>query len=83
MFISDQMFVNLTPGQALPNGATVIDASARNVLALWDRAGGTEYVTWRLSYDADGTPVTTCGHYYADLASAEQDFQLRKSWTDE
>lgn len=66
-------------GEKLPNGATIIQASARNAnewILLCHAGGAQPFVTWRSSRPGDGSD-TTHGHYFSDLMGAVADFHSR------
>jgi hypothetical protein len=61
-------------GEVLHNGAIVITASNRVVLARWIN-DVTPFVTWEYY---NGDPSTTShGHYHVDLTDAVSDYQTR------
>lgn len=69
-------------GQALPNGAIVIDAKrevtelgpAVYILAMWCKGSRTEYVTWQVVDDEGNCEQ---GHYFCDILGAVNDFLER------
>jgi len=66
-----------TPGETLPNGATVVAARATRtsdvvaILAIYN----TEFVTWVAR--ADDLRTTSHGHYTHDLREAVEDYFAR------
>ena len=73
--------MKLAPGDPLPNGAIVIEDSARDefdegvVLALRPGYDHDMYVTWRI----DKNNTTFLGHYTSSLALAVEDYNRRKA----
>jgi hypothetical protein len=73
--------LDMVPGTKLPNGATVIAASARNagewiLLAMTTDSEYQPYVTWTCSRPGDGRD-TVSGHYTNDIREAVADFLNR------
>lgn len=72
----------LNPGTILPNGAIVIQASARKehvwfILALRPGSHANDaYVTWECNRPGDATD-TRWGHYFDSLPKAYEDFLTR------
>ncbi len=71
----------MNPGDILPNGATVITASARKanewvILALYPLSARDPFVTWKASRPGTGVDTHT-GHYFNNIEMAVADFYAR------
>lgn len=72
----------LNPGTVLPNGCTVVAASARNanewiVLAMREGFHGDDnYITWKCARPGDASD-TKWGHYFDSIGEAVSDFETR------
>lgn len=61
-------------GDRLANGAMVILHKGNIVLAVWEKAHWTEWVTWQMNDNHD----TYHGHYFYDIRDAVTDFFKRR-----
>lgn len=65
--------------EKLKNGATVIAKHKAHsgdgwvILAMWEKFGGTEYITWI----SDNDLSCYYGHYFTNIIQATEDYQHR------